>query len=169
MRESILTSLREKLLSNKLLKDEHMNSTTSTFTKRKLKSKKNFVVLNDVHSPDQLDVSCRECSYSSPNSKLIITTRNRHLLSERVDEDDIHEVKTWSFEESLELFCLSAFRSKHPKEGYEDLSKKVVDYASSVPLALKVLGSNLHSTSIDFWATELGKLKNYPYDIGNVL
>ena len=36
--------------------------------------------------------------------------------------------------------------------------------AKGVPLALKVLGSNLYSRSTEFWDDELSKLENYPND-----
>ncbi|QHN78251.1 disease resistance protein Roq1-like [Arachis hypogaea] len=161
--QSKLTSLREKLLSE-LLKYEYLNSTTNTFIRRRLSNKKALVVLDDVDDSEQLEQLCRECSYAGPESKVIITTRNKHLLRGIVDEDDIYEVKTLSFGRSVELFCLSAFKDWVPKKGYEDLSQRAVDYAGGVPLALKVLGSNLRDTSIEFWDSELNKLKDYPYD-----
>ncbi|KAL1342033.1 hypothetical protein AAHE18_09G130600 [Arachis hypogaea] len=132
--------------------------------RRRLSNKKALVVLDDVDDSEQLEQLCRECSYAGPESKVIITTRNKHLLRGIVDEDDIYEVKTLSFGRSLELFCLSAFKDWVPKKGYEDLSQRAVDYAGGVPLALKVLGSNLRDTSIEFWDSELNKLKDYPYD-----
>ncbi|XP_052110294.1 LOW QUALITY PROTEIN: disease resistance protein RPV1-like [Arachis duranensis] len=135
-----------------------------TFIRRRLSNKKALVVLDDVDDSEQLEQLCRECSYAGPESKVIITTRNKHLLRGIVDEDDIYEVKTLSFGRSLELFCLSAFKDWVPKKGYEDLSQRAVDYAGGVPLALKVLGSNLRDTSIEFWDSELNKLKDYPYD-----
>ncbi|XP_029126224.1 TMV resistance protein N-like [Cajanus cajan] len=167
-----LISLCDKLLSE-LLKDEHCKyniaAAGSTFIMRRLSNKKVLIVLDDVDSSDQLDVLCREqCNYVGPDSKVIITTRNRHLLTGRVDK--IYEVKIWNFAKSLELFCLHAFKERHPKKGYEDLSERAVKYAGGVPLALKVLGSNLHCRSTEFWDCELSKLINCPNErIQNVL
>lgn len=163
------TFLQDRLLSE-LLRDESHKLVGSTFIKRKLNNKKVLIVLDDVDSEDQLCELCKECDHAGLGSKLIITTRNRHLLTRKVDEDDIYEVKTLSFEESLELFSLHAFDHRDDKEGYEDLSERAVKYAGGVPLALKVLGSNLYSRDIKFWDTELEKFKHSPYDrIQNVL
>ncbi|MED6109779.1 hypothetical protein PIB30_036722 [Stylosanthes scabra] len=150
-----IESLQQKMLSE-ILKDENQT---------RLSDKKAFVVLDDVDNVEQLQVLCEEFRYASPESKLIITTRNKDLLKRiMVDEEDVYEVKTWSFEESLELFCLSAFKSKHPKKGYEDLAERAVDYTGGVPLALKVLGSSLAYRSTEFWESELGKFENYSCD-----
>ncbi|XP_019428018.1 PREDICTED: TMV resistance protein N-like [Lupinus angustifolius] len=168
---SKLRALSNTLLSE-LLKEESpkFNPSGSTFIARRLSSKKVFIVLDDVDSSNQLDMLLEVCEYAAPGSKLIITTRNTKLLDGRVDKDDIYDAKPWSFDESLELFCLHAFKLRHPQEGYENLSKLAVKYAGGVPLALKVLGSNLCSRSTDFWDSELNKVKNYPYDpIENVL
>ncbi|KAL2325126.1 hypothetical protein Fmac_024184 [Flemingia macrophylla] len=165
-----LTALCGRLLSE-LMRDEHYkyNPARSTFFVRRLSNKRVLIVLDDVDSLDQLDEFSREQrNHAGPGSKLIITTRNRHLLTGRADK--IYEVKKWNFAKSLELFCLHAFKDKHPKKGYEDLSEKAVKYAGGVPLALKVLGSNLHCRSTEFWDCELNKLINCPnYGIQNVL
>ncbi|KAE9612701.1 putative P-loop containing nucleoside triphosphate hydrolase, leucine-rich repeat domain, L [Lupinus albus] len=164
-----LTTLRDKLLFD-LLKDDNpkLNRIGSTLIARRLSDKKVFIVLDDVDSLDQMDELCSVYKYVGPDSKIIITTRNMHLLSGRVDE--IYKADIWSFHDSLELFCLHSFKQRCPQKGYEDLLKTAVDYAGGVPLALKVLGSNLHSRSIEFWDSELKKLKNYPcHNIQNVL
>ncbi|MED6195723.1 hypothetical protein PIB30_040659 [Stylosanthes scabra] len=147
-----IESLQERMVSE-LLKDKNQNS------------RKVFVVLDDVDNVEQLQVLCEEFRYVSPESKLIITTRNKDLLRGiMVDEEHVYEVKPWSFEESLELFCLSAFKSKHPKKGYKDLAKRAVDYTGGVPLALKVLGSSLAYRSYESWKSELDKFENYSCD-----
>ncbi|XP_027357340.1 disease resistance-like protein DSC1 [Abrus precatorius] len=159
-----LMSLRGKLLS-KLLKKEYEGSDVaeSTFYTRRLNDKKVLIVLDDVNSLDQLDVLYRECNYVGPNSKIIITTRDRHLLiSASVDE--IYDVKMLNLAKSLELFSLHAFKERHPQKGYEDLSRRAVAYAGGVPLALKILGSNLYSRSTQFWDSELSKLMNCTND-----
>ncbi|MCI24570.1 TMV resistance protein N-like, partial [Trifolium medium] len=80
------------------------------------------------------------------------------MLDGRVD--GIYKVKKWKVEESLKLFSLGAFKQRHPKEGYEVLSKRAVAYAGGIPLALKVLGSHLYSRGTDFWESELKHLEN---------
>ena len=74
-----------------------------------------------------------------------------------------------SFRYSLQFFCLTIFGEKQPKIGYEDLSGSAISYCEGIPLALKVLGSNLRSRSKEAWKSELTKLQNIPntkiYDI----
>ncbi|XP_019433713.1 PREDICTED: disease resistance protein TAO1-like [Lupinus angustifolius] len=160
---SILAALRHKLLSE-LLKDENLkfNHVVSTSTRTRLNEKKVFIVLDDVDSVDQLDVLCTVCDYVAPQSKLIITTRNKRLIEGRVDE--IYKVKIWDFDASLELFCLHAFEQRFPQKAYKALSKAAVHDAGGVPLALRVLGNNLHSKSVKFWQGELKKIKRYSDD-----
>lgn len=150
-----------KLLSE-LLKEEipPSNFVGSTFHMRRLRSKKVFIVLDNVDSSDQFEYLCRDYGDLSNNSRLIITTRDRQLLSERVDW--IYGVKQWEDPESLELFSLEAFKKSHPQKGYEDLSRRAVAYAGGVPLALKVLGSYLRSKGIGFWESTFRKLDKYP-------
>ena len=149
-KEFELPYLRDKLL-NDLLKQQ---ITTSDF--HGISGKKVFIVLDDVDNGMQLDYLCGELNDLAPNSRIIITTRNRDTLNGRVDE--IYEVEKWIFKESLELFSLAAFKQKHPKVGYERLSERAVACARGVPLALKVLGSHLHSRNLEFWEFELNYL-----------
>ncbi|GAU33915.1 hypothetical protein TSUD_357140 [Trifolium subterraneum] len=97
-----------------------------------------FVVLDDVGNAAQLEYLCEELDDLGPNSRLIITARDRHTLRGRVDV--IYEVTKWKFEESLRLFSIGAFKQNHPKDSYNLLSQRAVAYAGGVPLALKVLG-----------------------------
>lgn len=164
-----LTYLRDKLLS--VLLNEQFptsNDVGSTFIKRRVRSKKVFLVLDDVDSFEQLEYLYGECGDLGPNSRLVITTRYKHLLTGRVDE--IYAVRIWEYPQSLHLFSLNAFKESHPRKGYEDLSARAVDYAGGIPLALKVLGSYLYNKSNEFWESALSKLEKYPNEkIQNVL
>ncbi|KAL2337938.1 hypothetical protein Fmac_012384 [Flemingia macrophylla] len=153
-----------------LLKEEVSTSNVvgSTFDMRRLSSKKVFIVLDDMDSLDSLEFLCREYADLHSDSRLIITTRDRQLLHGRVDW--IYKVKKWKNPESLKLFCLEAFKKSRPPKRYQSLSESAVEYAGGVPLALKVLGSYLHSKGIDFWRSTLRKLNKYPNEkIQNVL
>jgi hypothetical protein len=147
--------VRNKLLSE-LLKREVTASDVhglQTFIKRRLKGKKNFIVLDDVVSATQLDYLCGELDDLGSNSRLIITTRDKHALSGKVDE--IYEVAPWKLKDSLKLFSLGAFKQSHPRNGYQGFSERAVEYAGGVPLVLKVLGSHFHSRKPEFWESEL--------------
>jgi len=152
--------VRNQLL-RELLKQEITASDVHglhTFIKRRLFRKKVFIVLDDVDNATQLDDLCRVLGDLGPNSRLIITTRDRHTLSGKVDE--IYEVKTWRLKDSLKLFSLRAFKQDHPLKGYEHFSERAVKCAGGVPLALEVLGSHFHSRKPEFWESELNLHEN---------
>ncbi|MCH83284.1 TMV resistance protein N-like, partial [Trifolium medium] len=154
-----VTHVRNKLLCELLRRSVTASEAVGlhTFIKRRLTGKMILVVLDDVDDTEQLDDLCGYLDELGPDSRLIITTKNRHVLVGRVDE--IHPVKMWKFQESLKLFSLGAFKQEHPKEGYEILSKRAVAYAKGIPLALKVLGSHLFSREPDIWDSELTHLE----------
>ncbi|XLR43996.1 hypothetical protein S83_028656 [Arachis hypogaea] len=166
-----LAYLRNKL--SKLLKEiKHVHEDVgTTHTTVRMNSKKVLIVLDDVDTLEQLEYLCGESEVLNnlpEASRVIITTRNRRLLIGKVDE--IYEVKPLNPKESLKLFSLKAFRESHPKKGYEQLSKQVVEYAGGIPLALNELGLYLHSRSVKFWESTLRKLRKSPkVDIRNML
>ncbi|MED6222281.1 hypothetical protein PIB30_062858 [Stylosanthes scabra] len=129
-----------------------------------LRRKKVFIVLDDVHTSELLETLLGVgLDYLGFGSKVIVTTRNKHVLHGRVIEDHIHEVKEMNFENSLKLFNLNAFNELHPpKDQFWDLSMIAVQYASGIPLALKVLGSFLRSKTYNEWESALAKLKAIP-------
>lgn len=137
-----LNYLHDKLLFE-LLKDEPPHNCTaevvgSKFVLRRLANKKVLIVLNDVNGFEQLEYLAREFVCLGPGSRVIITTRDKHLLIRRVDK--IHEVKELNFQDSLKLFSLVAFRDSNPQMEYIELSERAVAYTKGNPLALKVFG-----------------------------
>jgi GTPase SAR1 family protein len=150
----VLNNIFSELLNEKITT---ANVVGDTFIKRRLSGRKVFIVLDNVCTAAQVDYLCGELDDLGHDSRLIVTTRNRHILKGRVD--DVHEVKEWKFKESLNLFTFQAFKKTHPQQGYEDLCERAVKYAGGVPLALKVLASHFHSREPEFWASELDYLE----------
>ncbi|KAG5009707.1 hypothetical protein JHK87_018222 [Glycine soja] len=153
-----------KLLSQLLREDLHIDTlkVIPSIVTRKLKRKKVFIVLDDVNTSELLEKLVgvgRE--WLGSGSRIIVTTRDKHVLIREV-VDKIHEVKKMNFQNSLELFSLNAFGKTYPEKGYEELSKRAMDYAKGIPLALKVLGSFLRSRSENEWHSALSKLKKSP-------
>ena len=72
-------------------------------------------------------------------------------------------------DDASKLFCLKAFKKEQPEEGYMQLSLKVVEYASGLPLALVTLGSFLVGRTIEEWHSALDSFKNIKGDIHNIL
>ncbi|XLR43155.1 TMV resistance protein N [Arachis hypogaea] len=154
-----------KLLCELLQEDIHIDTPTiiSSTIMSRLRHKKALIVLDDVNSSDLLDnVLGVGHDYLGVGSRVIVTTRDRHVLTCRA-VDQILEVKEMNYHNSLKLFSLNAFNQIHPPEnGFQELSKRAVAYAKGNPLALKVLGSFLRSKSENEWDSALTKLKGTP-------
>ncbi|PON63963.1 TIR-NBS-LRR-like protein [Parasponia andersonii] len=125
--------------------------------------KKVLVIVDDVDHVEQLNAIARRRDWFGPGSRIIITTRDEHLLKQ-LEVDSIYMAKEMSGTESLELFSWHAFRRSYPDDGYFDLSRSVVSYCGGLPLALQVLGSFLYGRSKPDWISALEKLKRTPND-----
>ena len=134
-----------------------------------LSSKRVFIVLDDVGDQNQLKALLRHRECLGEGSRVIITTRNKHVLAVQ-EVDDLYEVEGLNPEEACELFSLYAFKQNLPKSDYRNLACRVVGYCQGLPLALKVLGSLLFNKTIPEWESELCKLDREPEaEIHNVL
>nr|XP_048319669.1 TMV resistance protein N-like isoform X1 [Ziziphus jujuba var. spinosa] len=165
--------LRKKLLSELLSDESILRMDTpfiaSSFIHNKLFRKKVLIVLDDVDSSVKLEALVEGYDHFASGSRIIVTTRNRQVLIKK-EADDIYKLEGLNEIESLELFNLHAFGKSSPSKDYEMLLNHVTSYADGNPLALKVLGSFLHSKSTDEWKSALNKLKKIPNkDILDVL
>ncbi|CAL5195632.1 unnamed protein product [Lathyrus oleraceus] len=153
-----------KLLSELLREDLHIGSpkVMPFAVMRRLKHMKAFIVLDDVRSLELLqNLTGVGYCWLGAGSRVIVTTRDKHvLISGRVHQ--VHQVKQMNSQNSLQLFSLNAFDKALPEEGYEELSKRAIDYAKGNPLGLKILGSVLRGTSKIEWNCALAKLKEIP-------
>ena len=134
--------------------------------KDRLHSRKFLVVIDDVDHWDQVQPLIDRCIWFAPGSRIIITTRDKHLIDLcKVDESIkvlFYEADPLFDEAAIELFNWHAFKQNVPKEDYMNLAKCMANYAKGHPLALKVLGSSLYGKTIDEWKSELDKLKKCP-------
>ncbi|KAF3455888.1 hypothetical protein FNV43_RR00530 [Rhamnella rubrinervis] len=158
--------LREKLFTQLFNGEDALISMDtpfvgSPFIQDRLCRKKVLIVLDDVDSSVQLETLVEGYPQLAPGSRIIVTSRNRQVLVKVAV--GIYKVKGLNYIESLKLFHLHAFgRNSYPKQYYETLSERVASYAYGNPLALKVLGSFLHSRSEEEWKSALEKLKRVP-------
>ena len=131
--------------------------------KRKLHQKKVLLVLGDVDDKEELEKLAGGCDWFGPGSRIIITTRGKDVLIAHHVEN-IYEMKGLDAQHSLELFCLNAFGQSCPKTGFHGVSAHAVDYAKGLPLALKVIGSDLAilHESLDAWKDALEEYKKTP-------
>ncbi|KAL4592578.1 hypothetical protein LXL04_005578 [Taraxacum kok-saghyz] len=129
----------------------------------RLRHKKVLIVLDDVDHLDQLEALVGSRDWFGEGSRIIITTRDEHILNvHRVDV--IHLINLLNIDEAVKLFRKHANREYTPMEDFEQLIKEVVRYASGLPLALKVLGSFLCDKDISMWRSALARLKKIPED-----
>ena len=77
--------------------------------KKKLRHKKVLIVVDDVDSLSQLKYLVPHRDWTGRGSRIIIMTRDKHLLLEH-GVDAIYEVQGLDFEESINLFSLYAFK-----------------------------------------------------------
>jgi energy-coupling factor transporter ATP-binding protein EcfA2 len=159
-----LLQLQKKLLKDLLMERDvniHDVDNGILMIKNRLRHKKILLVLDDVNELVQLEKLVGEHDWFGPGSRVIITTRDKHLLVIH-EINEIYEVEALNDDEALQLFSLKAFRKDHPTKYYVELSQDFVHYASGLPLAIEVLGSILFNRSIDEWKSELDKLKEFP-------
>ncbi|XP_062023091.1 TMV resistance protein N-like [Rosa rugosa] len=129
----------------------------ATILKRLLPHKKVLLILDDVNHSSHLEYLAGNPEWFGSGSRVLITTRNEHLLVEHGVERRL-KVEELNDDDSLQLFSLKAFKRGYPEEDFLGLSKSVINYAKGLPLALKVLGSFLYGRGPSEWNSALGKL-----------
>nr|XP_043630302.1 TMV resistance protein N-like [Erigeron canadensis] len=129
--------------------------------KNKMRARKVLVVLDDVDNIEQLEALAGEPNWFKPGSRIIITTRDEQVLvSHRVYL--IRDANLLLDDEAVCLFSRYAFGKEIPIQGYEELSRQVVGYASGLPLTIRVLGSFLCGKDEPEWEDAIDRLKTIP-------
>ncbi|XP_020234632.1 TMV resistance protein N isoform X1 [Cajanus cajan] len=129
--------------------------------KDRLCHKRVLLVLDDVNELEQLNALCGSREWFGSGSRIIITTRDKHILRGR-RVDNVHIMKRMDEGESIELFSWHAFKQASPSEKFIELTRNVIEYSGGLPLALEVLGSYLFEMDVTEWENVLEKLKRIP-------
>ncbi|XP_050264204.1 disease resistance protein RPV1-like [Quercus robur] len=157
-------SLQKNLISQ-ILNDRNLNiknkCEVEQVIQNRLRGKRIFLVLDDVNDLNQLQKLAGKREWFGPGSRIIITTRDKHLLETHLI-DKIYEVKALKNEGAFHLFYSKAFKNKLVPDEYLELSKGFLNYVGGHPLALTVLGSFLYKRSVVEWENEFQKLKEHP-------
>ena len=126
--------------------------------------KRILIILDDVDKLIQVTDLLGECYCFASGSRIIITTRDEKVLSTL--QEDYHltycnyRLKELDKHESRELFCQHAFKENKPKKGYSEVVDLFLSYTKGLPLALKIIGSDLYPRNdIRFWKNALDKYK----------
>ncbi|XVF65339.1 hypothetical protein PTKIN_Ptkin09bG0240100 [Pterospermum kingtungense] len=113
-----------------------------------------FIVLDDLDESAQWRALVGDRNWFGPGSRILVTTRNEHLLTE-LEVDERYNVELLNPEESIELPA--------PAEDYLQLSNSLVKHAQGLPLALEILGSYLFKRSQPEWESFTEKLRKVPH------
>ncbi|KAG6676646.1 hypothetical protein I3842_15G163100 [Carya illinoinensis] len=168
-----LVQLQETLLSKILgdcrsLKVDNISTGINTI-KRMLHSTKVLLILDDVDHLTQLETLAGGHDWFGKGSRIIITTRDEHLLTTH-GVDSTYKMTGMTQDDAFKLFCLHAFKREKPDEGYGNFVEQILNYAGSLPLVLTVLGSDLYGRSESEWIHILDQYRKIPHqDIQKIL
>lgn len=145
-----LQHLQSILLSEILGEDIKVRSKQQGISKIQsmLKGKKVLLILDDVDKPQQLQTIAGRRDWFGPGSIIIITTRDKQLLASH-GVKRTYEVKLLNENNALQLLTWKSFKTEKVDPSYKEVLNDVVIYASGLPLALEVIGSNLFGKSIE--------------------
>ncbi|XP_039156710.1 disease resistance protein RPV1 isoform X1 [Eucalyptus grandis] len=167
-----LVHLQKALLSETLWKENLVvlsEDKGANLIRDRLCCRKILLVLDDVDHGDQLNALARECAWFGKGSRIIITTRDKHVLTSH-GIDWVYEVKPLDQDEASELLSSYAFSRNQTKDISMDLIDNILGYANGLPLAIVVLGPFLRGRSRGEWESTLETLTESPNkDINRVL
>jgi hypothetical protein len=158
-----LIRLQKKLLSKVIGDSSRIVDNVDqgvTLIKQRLFLKRVLLILDDVDHSIQLEKIAGQSNWFGLGSIIIITTRDKHLLTRH--QVVPYEVKVLDEYISLQLFSLHAFNRDRPDPNFLELAKDAIRYAGGLPLALTVLGSTLKGRDILYWKSKLDEYKRIP-------
>ncbi|RDX86459.1 putative disease resistance protein, partial [Mucuna pruriens] len=164
--KSGIISLRKEIFSELLGRVQI--DTPNSLPNDRIRRMKVLIVLDDVNDFNHLEKLLGSLDNFGSGTRILVTTRDEQVLIAN-KANQIYRLRELSFNKALELFNMNAFNQSDHEMEYEELSKRVVDYAKGIPLALKVLAYRLRGKEKQVWESELDKLEKMPlpevYDI----
>ena len=121
-----------------------------------------LLILDDVDESNQIENLLGRCDWFSSRSRIIITTRDKIVVTTLGKDHLVYEVKELNQCEAHEFFNLHTFQMNKPGEDYSKVAKQIIHYAIGLPLALKIIGFVLCGKSIHEWENALEMYKNIP-------
>ncbi|MED6197208.1 hypothetical protein PIB30_054477 [Stylosanthes scabra] len=126
----------------------------------KASSKKVLLVLDDIDDRRQLQAVAGKLEWFGPGSRVIITTRDTHLLKCH-GVRDTYEVHDLNKDDSFQLLIKKAFENNNVSPSYTDVLNRAIAYASGHPLALELIGSNLFGKEVQVWESALDHFEKH--------
>nr|WIL60060.1 nodulation protein [Melilotus officinalis] len=134
--EHIKTHGLESIVS-KLVGDNNFDSKLIN-----VKQKKFFLTFEDIDDPEPLKNIIQLTNMLGCGSKVVITTKDYHLL-QRYGIERIYKVEAFNIDEAYELLSLKFLKSKQIHVSNVSIVKRAATFASNLPLLLEVIGSNM--------------------------
>ncbi|XP_057435400.1 disease resistance protein RUN1-like isoform X2 [Lotus japonicus] len=136
-------------------------SEISGIVRKRLHNVKLLIVLDNVDQFEQLEKLCIDPKLLCAGSRMIITTRDEHILR-TYGADKVYEVQQLDADDACKLLCRKAFQRDGPWNIFEKLIPEVLNYAQGLPLAIRVMGSFLYTRDPSQWRATLDGLHNNP-------
>nr|XP_023927678.1 TMV resistance protein N-like [Quercus suber] len=163
--DASVIELQEALLFE-ILRDTNLKvgnkSRGINMIKERLSFMRILLVLDDVDKWIQIENLLGGCDWFASGSKIIITTRDKHLAATLGNCCSTYSVKELDQDEALELFSMHAFQSNKPKDDYLELANRVIQYAKGLPLALVIIGADLYGRTKLEWRSAVEKYERIP-------
>ena len=119
------------------------------------------MIHDDVDKCEQLQALAGSPDWFGPGSRVVITTRDTQpLASHHVKET--YEVNPLNKDDALQLLPRKDFKTEQVDASYVEVLNHAITYASGLPLALEVIGSNLAGKSIEKWKSAINQYKRIP-------
>ncbi|RHN52362.1 putative TIR domain, winged helix-turn-helix DNA-binding domain-containing protein [Medicago truncatula] len=158
-----LENLQEQLLLKTIGEEIKLGGVSQgiQIIKDRLRRKKVLLILDDIDKLEQLDALAGGFDWFGNGSRVIITTRDKQLLTNH-EIELMYEVEGLYGTEALELLRWMAFKNNKVPSSYEHILNRAVSYASGLPLVLEIVGSNLFGKSIQIWKGALDGYERIP-------
>jgi hypothetical protein len=156
-KQILCRTIEEKIL------DTHSPSEIARIVRNRLHNIKLLVVLDNVDQIEQLHELDIKHVLLHPESRIIIITRDEHILR-AYGADIVYEVELMNGNDAHKLLCRKAFISDYTSSTFAELILEVLKYTQGLPLAIRVIGSFLHSRNAKQWKATLDRLRNSPPD-----
>ncbi|CAK9313935.1 unnamed protein product [Citrullus colocynthis] len=131
--------------------------------KRGLSGRKVLIVLDGVDNKTQLQKLAGSPDWFGPKSRVIITTRNKDMLSQPNYGNKIKEynMELLTYENAFLLFCKYALGDNygHSDENLKVVCNEIVKNIGGLPLALKEFALFLHGKGKEIWEEQLESLR----------
>ncbi|MED6173527.1 hypothetical protein PIB30_060289 [Stylosanthes scabra] len=156
----------QKQILNQALDEQNLEMYShfeiSAILRNRLSCIKVLMVLDNVDELQQLEELAISPKLLGRGSRIIIVTRDEHILKV-YGADRVDKVPLLDDDEARELFLRKALGNDGSSSSkYMHLIPKILEYAQNLPLAVKVVGSLLHSRDVSQWTDALKRMRKIP-------